>query len=153
YSRNATAVTLVCYTAADAIQPVLQQPLDAFKNKTGRVWHCRVPEAQVGAASLYGYRVDGPNNPAAGDRFDRQKILLDPYARGVFFPPNHSRGACAAPGPTDGRAPLGVLPQKLPAANSPGHPQPRHGHDGVIYEMHVRGFTRRENSGVSGAAR
>src|SRR5438270_717428 len=55
--------------------------------------------------------------------------------------------------PTDGRAPLGVLPQKLPAANSPGHPQPRHGHDGVIYEMHVRGFTRRENSGVSAAAR
>ena len=153
YSRNATGVTLLCYAATDPAHPVFEQVLDPIGNKTGRVWHCRVAEAQMGAATLYAYRVDGPNQPAAGDRFDRQKVLLDPYARGVFFPPDHSRAACAAPGPTDGRAPLGVLPAKTAPTSVPSNPQPRHGHDAVVYEMHVRGFTQRANSGVSAGAR
>jgi isoamylase len=156
YSRNATGVSLLCYAATDAISPVLERALDPANNKTGRVWHCRVTEAEMGAATLYGYRVDGPNRPATGDRFDRLKVILDPYARGVFFPSSHSRAACIAPGPTDGRAPLGVLPARS-APNGPTSPplspQPRHGHDAVVYEMHVRGFTQRANSGVSPEAR
>src|SRR5437763_13550869 len=111
YSRNATGVTLLCYSEADPVNAVYEQHLDPIVNKSGRVWHCRIREEALGQATLYGYRVDGPNNPT-GDRFDSQKILLDPYARGVFFPPDHSRAACAAPGSTAGQAPLGVLPPR-----------------------------------------
>src|SRR5438067_167045 len=153
YSRNATGVTLVCYAQADPAHPVYEQRLDPFANKTGRIWHCRVAEAAVGQATLYGYRVDGPNTPPTGDRFDADKILLDPYARAVFFPPDHSRVACSAPGPTAGRAPLGILPPKVASSPETNTPRPRHGHDAVVYELHVRGFTQRANSGVSPANR
>src|SRR5437870_13863714 len=76
YSRNATGVTLVCYAQADPAHPVYEQRLDLYTNKSGRLWHCRVAEAALGQATLYGYRVDGPNAPANGDRFDAEKILL-----------------------------------------------------------------------------
>ena len=77
YSRNATGVTLLCYTQADPAHPAYEQRLDAFANKTGRIWHCRVAEGAMGQATLYAYRVDGPSTPATGDRFDAEKILLD----------------------------------------------------------------------------
>src|SRR5881397_774482 len=59
YSRHATGVTLVCYAAADPAHPLYEQRLDEYANKTGRMWHCRVSEAALGQATLYGYRVDG----------------------------------------------------------------------------------------------
>ncbi len=153
YSRSATAVTLLCYTADDPVTPVFTLSLDYLVNKTGRTWHCRVPSAALGGATLYAYKVDGPNSPANGDRFDAAKVLLDPYARRVFFPPAFDRGACCQPGPTDGKAPLGVLPPRAPSAVSDARPGPRHAHDAVIYELHVKGFTARANSGVSAEKR
>ena len=48
--------------------------------------------------------------PPKGYRFDPQKILLDPFAPAVYFPPDYNRIAAGLPGPNDGRAPLGVLP-------------------------------------------
>src|SRR5262249_58580401 len=81
------------------------------------------------------------------------KVLLDPHARSVFFPPDFSRQACAQPGPTNGRAPLGRLPKKQ-AAPRPDEAGPRHGiRDAIIYELHVKGFTARANSGVTPAQR
>jgi glycogen operon protein len=44
---------------------------------------------------------------------------------------------------------LGVLPVAVPAFDWRADARPRHTHDLVIYEMHVRGFTRRANSGVT----
>src|SRR6266851_721952 len=48
---------------------------------TDEVWHCYLPEARPG--QLYGYRVYGPYDPAAGHRFNPNKLLLDPYARAI----------------------------------------------------------------------
>jgi isoamylase len=48
---------------------------------TDEVWHCYLPEARPG--QLYGYRVHGPYDPAAGHRFNPNKLLLDPYAREI----------------------------------------------------------------------
>ena len=45
------------------------------------IWHGAVPAVPVGAR--YGYRVEGPWDPAAGMRFNPHKLLLDPYARAV----------------------------------------------------------------------
>jgi glycogen operon protein len=153
YSRNATAVTLHCYTADDPVRPVFTFHFDRRRNKTGRVWHCWIPAADLQGAALYAYRVDGPSDPAAGHRFDPQKLLLDPYARAVHFPPRYSRAACARPGATDGRAPLGVLPSTRRPFDWGRHVRPRHTHDTVVYELHVKGFTAHPTSGVARAYR
>lgn len=149
YSRHATSVTLLLYHENDPTTPVYQHQFDPQMNKTGRIWHCWVPASVTGGATLYAYQVDGPFEPAHGHRFDRQKVLLDPYALEVFFPPEYSRAACAAPGPTNGKAPLGVLPRKHEHFDWGVDPRPRHTHDMIVYELHVKGFTARSNSGVS----
>ena len=48
---------------------------------TDEVWHCYLPE--VRPDQLYGYRVYGPYDPAAGHRFNPNKLLLDPYAKAI----------------------------------------------------------------------
>lgn len=149
YSKHATSVTLLLYGDADFANPSFSLVLQHPSNKTGRVWHCRVTAAQVGSAKYYAYRVDGPADLSRGDRFDSQKVLLDPYANSVFFPPNHSRQAASEPGSNAGRAPLGVLPVEKPPFDWSGDRRPRHAHDTIIYEMHVKGFTARDNSGVA----
>src|SRR5262249_52054839 len=78
-----------------------------------------------------------------------QKILLDPYARAVFFPPNFSREAAKRSGSNAGRAPLGVLSADAAPFDWGDDRRPYHTSDMVIYEMHVRGFTMRANSGVA----
>ena len=104
-------------------------------------------------ASVYAYRVEGPHDPDRGHRFDPQKILLDPYARSVFFPPEFSRDACANAGPTDGRAPLGRLPARDKAPTALGKAPRYTSRDAIVYELHVKGFTARSNSGVTPAKR
>ena len=116
YSKHATGVTLLCYTEEDPTTPVCEFRFRHPAHKTGNVWHCRITESELLGATLYAYRVDGPHQPERGHRFDPEKILLDPYAPSVFFPPAFSRDACARAGPTDGRAPLGRLPNKRTAA-------------------------------------
>jgi isoamylase len=153
YSRQATGVTLLLYGDNDLFNPLARIALDYLKNKSGRVWHCRVPAGEIAGARYYAYSVDGPFQPQNGDRFDSQKVLLDPYARKIFFPPGFSRDASRESGSNAGKAPLAVLPDRggLPAWDD--DPRPRHTHDTIIYEMHVRGFTMGENSGVSAPAR
>jgi isoamylase len=153
YSRHATGVTLLLYSEADPANPLFEFHFQHPAHKTGNIWHCRIPANILRGATLYAYRVEGPNEPEHGQRFDPQKVLLDPYAPSVFFPPKFSRDGCAQPGPTDGCAPLGRLrtkPVPVPA-NGAG---PRYtSHDAIVYELHVKGFTARANSGVTPAKR
>src|SRR3972149_8697915 len=84
YSKYATNVTLLLYHPDDVVSPIFRYQFDHFRNKTGRVWHARIPRSQMHDAKYYAYSVDGPR--ASGGRFERhafdpQKILLDPYAR------------------------------------------------------------------------
>jgi glycogen operon protein len=153
YSRNASGVTLLLYSAGDTTRPILEKKLDRLANKTGRVWHCTVPADRAPGAAYYGYRVEGSGSARDGHRFDPEKVLLDPYAPAVHFPAGYSREACKRPGPTDGRAPLGVLPRPPRAFERRGERRLRHGHDTVVYELHVKGFTARPSSGVSAEKR
>ena len=148
FSRHATGVTLLFYKENDLAKPVFEFRLQFPKHKTADIWHCRVPANLLRGANLYAYRIEGPNDPDHGYRFDPQKILLDPYAPSVFFPPDFSRDACAKPGPTDGKSPLGRL-LKITSADAE-QTGPRHnGFEAIIYELHVKGFTARANSGVT----
>jgi glycogen operon protein len=110
-----------------------------------------VPGVPVG--QLYGYRVWGPSDPAHGLRFDPMKVLLDPYGRAVVVPQTYSRAAGATPGDNAVAAMKSVVVD--PAAYDwegdvrPQHPISRT----IIYEMHVRGFTRHHISGVAESRR
>jgi len=148
YSRHATGVTLLLYGEHDLTRPCREVRLEPLRNRSGRIWHCRLSGAELGDARYYGYSVDGPRAPEHGCRFDPDKVLLDPYARMVFFPPGFDRGAAIGRGSNAGRAPLGVLPRRR-AFDWGDDRRPRHTSDLIIYEMHVRGFTRRPSSGVS----
>jgi isoamylase len=149
YSRHASNVTLLLYTANDLINPHIRVRLDHLTHKSGRIWHCRLPVNQIGDARYYAYSIEGPNNPAAEfHAFDPDKILLDPYATLIYFPPNFRRDASLGRGSNAGRAPLGTLFQSAMLPNPIIQPKSHHTSDTVIYEMHVRGFTRRDNSGV-----
>lgn len=152
YSKHANAVTLLLYSQEEWSLPVYQKTFDYLKNKSGSIWHCRVPLEEVENAKFYAYQLNGPP-PTAGfnwHTFDPEKILLDPYARAVYFPPDFDRSAAINPGSNAGFAPLGILLD--PAActdHSQSFKQPHHESDLVIYEMHVRGFTRHPSSNVS----
>jgi glycogen operon protein len=149
YSRYATGVTLLLYGETDFVEPVFQLRLDPLRNKTTRIWHCFVPHESAPAARYYAYRVQGPWDPGRGYRYDPEKVLFDPYAEDVFFPPEFSREAARRVGRNDGRAVLGVLPRAAQPCESSDVPRPRYTHDAVVYELHVKGFTARESSGVT----
>lgn len=153
FSRHATSVTLLCYRAEDPVTPAFTFQLQHPAHKTGNIWHCRIPVAALNGATLYAYRIDGPTEKPNGHHFDPEKILLDPYAPEVFFPPDFSRKACELPGPTDGMAPLGMLLKPRQARAKEIASIPHHAHDVVIYELHVKGFTANPNSGVTPSKR
>ncbi|MBI1313867.1 glycogen-debranching protein [bacterium] len=151
YSKHAEAVELRLYRPDDLHTPQFIFQFNPLDNKSGPIWHCRVARDVVNGAKLYGYRIDGPV-PTSGfalHQFDREKLLLDPYARDVFFPPGFSRKAACLPGSNEGRAPLGVIETTPCQFDWEGDAPVRHDSDLIIYEMHIRGFTMRDNSGVA----
>lgn len=155
YSRHAESVTLLLYGERDIATPLLSYRLDHLRNKSGRVWHCRVSRAAVAGARFYAYAISGP--PPAGalewHRFDPDKILLDPYATSIFFPASFDRAAASRPGSNAGKAPLAFLCACESRFDWTGDRRPRHESDTVIYELHVRGFTQDPNSAVSAERR
>ncbi|HEY2158123.1 MAG TPA: hypothetical protein VGH33_21015, partial [Isosphaeraceae bacterium] len=153
YSRHAEQVRLLLFGEDDLARPVVVHDIDPRRNKTWDLWHCRLGEADLRGACYYAYSVDGPRSGPGRRGFDPDKVLLDPCAREVFFPPSFDREAARHPGPNAGMAPMGVLPGPEPAFDWGDDRPPRHDSDSIIYEMHVRGFTMSPTSGVSPAAR
>src|SRR6476659_9582567 len=91
FSRSATSVELLFFDRENDTRPARVVHLDSSINRTYHYWHVFVPGVELG--QIYGYRVEGPFDPARGMRFDRTKVLLDPYGRGVVVPKNYSRRA------------------------------------------------------------
>jgi glycogen operon protein len=150
-SKHATAVTLLLYTTEDLFNPVVSYAFDPIRNRTGFIWHCRIGELQMKGATLYAYSVSGPDqrNRYEWHAFDPRKILLDPYATSIYFPGTFSRKAAAEFGSNAGQALLGAILKHEGEFDWGEDHRPRHEHDMVIYELHVRGFTQNPNSGVS----
>ena len=149
YSKRATGVTLHLFGEDDVATPQRSITFDPLHNKTSRLWHVMVPATVVDPAAFYAFTVDGPFDPGRGYRFDPDKTLLDPMALGIYFPPNFSRVAARGPGPNAGRAPLGMLDCVRHRYDWTGDRRPeRHGHDLIMYELHVRGFTKSDSSPV-----
>ena len=155
YSKHATQVRLLLFSEDDFDCPQLAFDFDYLKNKSGAVWHCRISHDQIGNSVFYAYQVSGlpPDETYSHHCFDNEKLLLDPYAKVVFFPPEFERKAAIEPGSNIGKAPLAVLPRPDFEFDWGSTTRPQHDHDLVIYELHVKGFTANANSQVSNERR
>jgi glycogen operon protein len=118
----------------------------------GQVWQVHLPG--VGPGQRYGYRVHGPFEPRRGHRFNPAKLLLDPHARRVegsitlraeHFSHRDGEGA-GGRGPDDRDSapysPKSIVEAAMPAIDESERPRTPM-IDSVIYELHVKSFTRR----------
>lgn len=151
FSKNCSAVELLLFERAEDAQPSRIIPLDPERNRTFYYWHVLVPGLQAG--QLYGYRVHGPYAPEQGHYFDGTKVLLDPYARLVMYGENYSREAARRSGDNCAQALKGVVvdPEKYDWEGDQPLRRPFAG--SIIYELHVRGFTRHPSSKLDPARR
>jgi len=147
YSKSASHVDVLLFDTVDAAKPARVVSLDRQQHRTYHYWHAWVRGIRPG--QIYGYRVHGPFAPAQGMRFDPQRLLLDPYGRAVAVPPGYDRVAASRHGDNAARAMKSVV---APASEYDweGDRPLRHSYaKTVIYEMHLAGFTRHPNSGVT----
>jgi glycogen operon protein len=147
FSRKATAVELLFFDQEDDAKPARSITIDAATNRTYHYWHVFVPG--VGAGQIYAYRIHGPLDPVNGLRFDPKKILLDPYGRGVIVPRNYDRNAARKQGDNTATAMKSVAVDPGTYDWEGDKPPGRPSTQTIVYELHVRGFTRHPSSGVS----
>jgi glycogen operon protein len=136
YSENATRVELCLFESPDARRQTLSIDLP---EKTNHVWHGFLHGAAPG--QIYGYRVHGPDEAASGHRFNPNKILLDPYAKSIARPLVWE--PCLADPGADS-SPCAPLARAIEPSGT-WNPGPRPStpwHETVVYELHVKGFTK-----------
>jgi isoamylase len=147
FSEHAEGVELCLYDA-DLRQAETRVRMP---ERTHQVWHCYLPEARPGLR--YGYRVHGPYAPEQGHRFNPNKLLLDPYAKSIRGELKWSNqhfgyriGSPRADLSFDRRnnAAQMLRCEVIDPAFSWGDDRPPRTPWGetVIYEVHVKGFTR-----------
>ncbi len=85
FSRHATRVRLELFDHPQDATPAKAIDLDPVRNRTGDVWHVWIKGIRDG--QLYACRMDGPYNPSEGQRFNFNKLLVDPLARAIAKPP------------------------------------------------------------------
>jgi len=146
FSRHATGIELLLFDRVDDATTARVIRIDPVRNRSYHYWHVFVPG--VSAGQIYGYRVEGPWDPASGMRFDATKVLLDPYGRGVVVPDRYLRTAGAEPGDNCATAMKSVVVDPAAYDWEGDAPLQRSSARTIIYEMHVRGFTRHPSSGV-----
>jgi isoamylase len=146
FSRGASAVELLLFEAEDDPRPRVV-PIEPAWNRTYHYWHVFV--AGVRPGQIYGYRVHGPWDPGNGIRFDPTKVLLDPYGRSVIVPKNYGRDAISANDGNMAAAMKSVVVDTHSYDWEGDAPLKRPSSRTIIYEMHVRGFTRHPSSGVA----
>jgi glycogen operon protein len=136
FSERATRVELCLF---DSPGDLAESRRIVLPEKTNRIWHGYVPGLRTG--QIYGYRVHGPHDPANGRIFLPSKVLLDPYAKAIA---RDLRPDPAALDPAADSAPFAPLARVVDTAfdwqgdrllRTPWHRT-------VVYETHVKGFTR-----------
>src|SRR5438034_5900127 len=146
FSRHATGVQLLLFNGVDDAKAERVVRLDPSINRTYHYWHVFVPDVRPG--QLYAYRVEGPFDPSNGMRFDATKVLLDPYGRGVKVTEAYGRDGARGPGDNSGTAMKSVVVD-VAAYEWEGDAPLRHPSSrAIVYEMHIRGFTRHPSSGL-----
>jgi isoamylase len=142
FSRHATSVVLLLFEPGNP-EPIQEFPLDLRLNRTGDVWHAFLDDLDPGIH--YAYRMNRvPNENPLVYRFDPANILLDPYSRSIVGRPPWGERVGVLGEPQRRRSAVvesffdwdDDQPLNIPMADS------------IIYELHVRGFTRDKSSRV-----
>jgi isoamylase len=149
FSEHATGVDLCLFDSTNATSESERIPL---REQTAQVWHGFLPDVRPN--QIYGYRVHGPYDPSHGHRFNPNKVVMDPYAKSVArtirWADEMFGYKVGDPGEDlsfDERDNAAYAP--LAAVIDPAftwgddHPPRTPWHNTVIYEMHVRGFSKR----------
>jgi glycogen operon protein len=147
FSKNATAVDLLLFAGPDDDRAARVVPLEPLRHRTFYYWHAFVPAVEAG--QIYAYRAHGPHRPRQGHLFDPNKVLLDPYGKAVAVPRRFSRAAARRPGDNAATAMKSVVTEPNGYDWEGDRPLGRPYAETVIYEMHVRGFSRHPTSGVA----
>jgi isoamylase len=147
FSEHAERVELCLFDGGDT-----EQRID-LTERTAHTWHCFLPG--VGPGQHYGFRVHGPYDPENGHRFNPAKLLLDPYAKSIDGPVVWDQANVLPYVPTagddadlerDDEDDVDAVPKSVvidPRFDWEGDRRPNTPlHESVIYETHVRGFTR-----------
>jgi len=132
-SRFATQVWLCVYLRKEDTEPAWEFALDPRQHRTGDVWTVFVEN--IPSTVYYKYRMDGPNAPEEGHHFNPDNYMLDPYAKA--FAGNVHDGTIKCVTVTDSYYRSSDLRPRIPMNET------------VIYEVHVRGLTKHESSGVA----
>ena len=137
-SRSANAMRVLIYDHAHDREPSEIIDFDPALNRWGDIWSVFVPG--MGPGQLYHFQADGPFEPESGQRFDPNARLIDPYAKALA---GHFLSA------DDGivRPPKCVVIDDEFDWQGDRHLR-RELSETIIYELHVRGFTRSKSSGV-----
>jgi isoamylase len=148
YAENAKGVELCLFhSEEEEVESVKIRMLE----RSHHIWHVYVPDIKPG--QLYGYRVFGPYEPQSGHRFNSNKLLIDPYAKAISgtiqwhdalfgYKPGHPdhdlsfNEADSAP----------FIPRSVVVDTAfdweGDHPLRIPYHETIIYELHVKGFTK-----------
>jgi isoamylase len=147
WGRFATRVELLLYERSDSATPFQVIELDPEVNNTFYAWHVYVEGVAPG--TVYGWRLDGPGDTwSTGFRFDKEKVLLDPWARAVTHELWDRRRACL-PGDNGEFSMRGIVLDDDHYDWEGDEPLNHPLEDAVIYEMHLGGFTRHPTSQVA----
>jgi isoamylase len=144
FSEVATRVEL-CLFDEHSSQTIVE-----LRERTAFCWHGYLPG--IGPGQRYGFRVDGPWDPAEGHRCNPAKLLMDPYAKAIAG--DIAWDSAVFPYPLGGddlerdeRDSAPYMPRSIVVDDNfdwqGDRPLRRGLHETVIYEVHVKGFTRR----------
>ena len=138
FSKSATAMRVLLYRRVSDRESTRLIEFNPATDRWGDVWSVFVPGLRAG--QLYHLQADGPYDPASGHRFNLQARLIDPYAKALAGRFQSSDDGVVRP-------PKCVVVEDAFDWKGDRHLR-RPFSETIIYEMHVRGFTRSSTSGV-----
>lgn len=141
FSRSATEMRLLLYNKVTDREPAQVIDLDRETDRWGDIWSLNVPGLEPG--QLYHLQASGPWDPENGHRFDASARLIDPYAQALAGTFQTGKDGLVRP------------PKCVVVDHSFDWEGDRHlgreMSESIIYEMHVRGFTKSRTAKVKAA--
>ncbi|MCK5782261.1 MAG: glycogen debranching protein GlgX [Flavobacteriales bacterium] len=147
FAKNASSVELLLFDNKNDIQPSHTIQLSPIENKSYYYWHIFI--SGIGAGQFYAYRVDGEYNPSETFAYDKSKVLIDPYAKGIYASNYDRVKACKFGVDNLENSYKSVVVDSSDYDWEGDTPPNLSLSDLVIYEMHVGGFTKSPSSGLS----
>lgn len=144
FSRNATSCELLLFKTSTCPQPFQTISLDQNNHSTFYSWHIFVIGLPSG--TWYNWRIDGENTDKSGLCFDRDKLLIDPWAK-VVSDTNWDRWA-ACQGGDNQKTAMRCMVTSDDYDWQGDQPLAISGEKAIIYELHIGGYTKHPSAKV-----